>query len=171
MLERFYPNLYVDSLLSIPLDIFPQNHIKGIILDLDNTVTKWNSNVIQPPVKQWFDNLQTMSLPVCLLSNNGEERVVKVARQLAIPYVHRARKPSRVGYYRAFQLLNSNQENTAVIGDQIFTDVWGGNRLGLFTILVKPIEGPEFPGTKISRFFERRLLNRMMKSEKVHNRI
>jgi len=171
MLERFYPNMYINSLASISMDTFSKKDIRGIILDLDKTITKWNQNDIQPDVRLWLELLQAEQISACILSNNGKERVEPVAADLGIPYVFKAGKPKHKGYLHAIKLLDTHQKNTAVIGDQIFTDIWGGNRLGLFTILVKPLEGPEFPGTKISRFFERRLFKIMMKSNAVDIRI
>jgi HAD superfamily phosphatase (TIGR01668 family) len=159
--------MYVKDLLSVPVEILLQNNIKGIILDLDNTVTEWNSNYIRPQVAQWFAELKGMAVKLCILSNNGEERVLKVAEQLSVPYVHRARKPASYGYLRALKIMELRAENTLLIGDQIFTDIWGGNRLGLFTVLVKPLTEKEFPGTKISRFFEKILLKKIMNSKLV----
>ncbi|MDR1615886.1 MAG: YqeG family HAD IIIA-type phosphatase [Syntrophomonadaceae bacterium] len=171
MRSFWYPKMYVKDLLSIPMEILPQNNIKGIILDLDNTVTEWNSNYIRPQVAQWFAELKSRAVQLCILSNNGEERVVKVAEQLNVPYVHRARKPTSYGYLRALKIMGLQAENTLLIGDQIFTDIWGGNRLGLFTVLVKPLNGKEFPGTKVSRFFERILLKKIVSSQLVDVRV
>lgn len=163
MLERFYPKIYVDSLLEVPLDYLKALNIKAFILDLDNTVTEWNSNIVKNEVSVWFDGIAREGFKACILSNNGEQRVLEVAQSLNIPYIHRAQKPRRGGFRRALAAMGAAAHETAVIGDQIFTDVWGGNRAGLYTILVVPINRREFIGTKISRAMESFVLRRLSK--------
>lgn len=163
MLKKLYPQIYVDSLLEVPLDYLKTMQIKAFILDLDNTLTEWNSNVINSEISTWFLKIEREGFKACILSNNGERRVLEVARSLNIPYIPKAQKPRRGGFNRALSVLGTRQCETAVIGDQIFTDVWGGNRAGLFTILVVPIDSREFVGTKISRALERLVLRRLTK--------
>ncbi|MDD3022854.1 MAG: YqeG family HAD IIIA-type phosphatase [Syntrophomonadaceae bacterium] len=163
MLKVLYPKIYVDSLMDVPLDYLKAMQIKGIILDLDNTVTEWNSNIIKSEIEDWFRNIKRTGFKACILSNNGEQRVLEVAQSLNIPYVHRAQKPRRGGFNRALAIMGTKTSETAVIGDQIFTDVLGGNRAGLFTILVMPINKREFMGTKVSRAFEYFVLRRLTK--------
>ncbi|HHW62263.1 MAG TPA: YqeG family HAD IIIA-type phosphatase [Syntrophomonadaceae bacterium] len=166
MSSRLYPCLYVNSLLDIPLEDLEQFNIKAFILDLDNTVTEWNSNKITQEVQEWFQQIKEADFRACILSNNDQQRIVKVAEKLDIPYISRARKPRRGAFYRAITLMGVEPNETAVIGDQIFTDVLGGNRAGLFTILVRPINRREFVGTKISRFAEFFVLRRLYRSRK-----
>lgn len=149
-----YPNIYVNSILDVPLDTLGQLGIQAFILDLDNTLTEWNSNEVKEDIIEWFARIKAAGYKACILSNNGEQRVITVAQILNIPYIFRARKPSRRAFYKAMELMEVQRHQTAVIGDQIFTDVLGGNRAGLFTILVVPIARREFAGTKISRLFE-----------------
>lgn len=164
-MKNLKPDLFVDSLLDIPLEKLKEIPINAFIIDLDNTVTEWNSNFLTDEVNEWFANIREMGFKACLLSNNGEERVMKVAESLNIQYVHRAQKPRRVGFMRAVSIMGSEPRHTAVIGDQIFTDIWGGNRSGLYTILVKPLGWREFVGTKFSRFLEYFVLLRLKRQE------
>jgi len=163
MINKLYPRLYVPALLDIPLEELGEKGIKAFILDLDNTITEWNNNSITEEVRQWFSQVKAAGFKACILSNNGEQRVLQVAKTLAIPYICRAQKPRRGGYYQAVARMEVKPEETAVIGDQIFTDVLGGNRAGLFTILVVPISSREFMGTKISRAMEYFVLRRLRK--------
>lgn len=158
-----YPDLYVDSLLDIPLTELQRKNIKAFILDLDNTITEWNSNHIREEIVTWFKSILDQGFKACILSNNGQERVVQVAQSLGIPFISRAQKPRRGAFRRAVSLMGVKAEETAVIGDQIFTDVLGGNRAGLFTILVVPIARREFVGTKFSRAMEYFVLRRLNK--------
>ncbi len=171
MINRFYPDMYVDDILSIPLDFLLLNKKKGLILDLDNTVTEWNSNFIINEIILWFESLASLKIKACLLSNNNENRVLSIADQLKIPFVYKARKPFNRGYLKALNILGLSSNEVAVVGDQIFTDIWGGNRLGFFTILIKPMSDQEFPGTKVSRFLERRIMKYLMNSTKVDVRL
>lgn len=156
-----YPDIYVNSILDIPLPTLEQLGIKAFILDLDNTLTEWNSNEVREDIIDWFVQIKAAGFKACILSNNGEQRVITVAQILDIPYIFRARKPSRRAFYKAIELMQVQPAETAVIGDQIFTDVLGGNRAGLFTILVMPIARREFAGTKISRLFEYFVLRKL----------
>lgn len=163
MENKLFPNLYVPTILDIPLDELGEKGIKAFILDLDNTITEWNNNSITEEVHQWFNQVEAAGFKACILSNNAEQRVMQVAKSLGIPYIYRAKKPRRGGYYQAVSRMEVKPEETAVIGDQIFTDVWGGNRAGLFTILVVPLSSREFMGTKISRAMEYFVLRRIKK--------
>jgi len=161
MANLLYPRLYVDSLLDIPLDELKKMGIRAFILDLDNTITEWNSNDLRLEVENWFKLIKQQGFKACILSNNAEQRIIQVADKLGIPFVHRARKPRRGSFYKAVNLMGVENQETAVIGDQIFTDILGGNRAELFTILVKPLAKREFYGTKISRTMEFFVLPRL----------
>ncbi len=161
MLKLLYPDIFVESIQEISLEQLNKRKIKGLILDLDNTITLWNSNEISIEVGEWFKVISASGFKACILSNNGEKRILQVARQLDIPYIHRAAKPNPRSFIRAVHLMGIKAEETAVIGDQIFTDVLGGNRAGLYTILVVPLDNREFIGTRISRMMESLLIHKI----------
>ncbi|MEN6347975.1 MAG: YqeG family HAD IIIA-type phosphatase [Syntrophomonas sp.] len=161
MLEILYPQIYVDSLKEIPLEYLKNTKIRAFIFDLDNTITEWNSNIITREITEWFLKIKEEGFKACILSNNGEQRVVEVAGSLGIPYIHRAQKPRVKAFKKALLLMGTDARETAVVGDQVFTDVLGGNRAGLYTILVVPINRREFMGTKISRAMEFFVLRRL----------
>ncbi len=85
MSSRLYPCLYVNSLLDIPLEDLEQFNIKAFILDLDNTVTEWNSNKITQEVQEWFQQIKEADFRACILSNNDQQRIVKVAENWIFP--------------------------------------------------------------------------------------
>ncbi len=165
MLKLLYPDSYVESIHDIALDELQKRQIKGLILDLDNTITLWNSNEISSQVDAWFRKIRSMGFQACILSNNGEKRILTVAQVLDIPYIHRAAKPQPASFLRAVQLMGLKPAEAAVIGDQIFTDVLGGNRAGLYTILVVPLGGREFIGTKISRMMEGLVIHKIREAK------
>lgn len=168
MFNKLYPNMYVNSILDIPLQRLQERKVRAFILDLDNTITEWNSNTIHGPVGDWFALIRNLGFKACILSNNGEDRVLAVASNLDIPFIHRAKKPRRGSFYRAMEMMGVTAQETAVIGDQIFTDILGGNRAGLFTILVAPVARREFFGTKISRAMEKPVLMHLRSLRRRH---
>lgn len=158
--------MYVDTLLDIPLEELEKAGIRAFILDLDNTITEWNSHDLRLEVEAWFSAIKQQGFKACILSNNGEQRILQIAKRLDIPFIHRARKPLRGSFLRAVALMQVKPAEAAVIGDQIFTDILGGNRSGLYTILVKPLAKREFYGTKFSRVMEFFVLHRFNRQHK-----
>lgn len=157
------PDLYVDTLLAIPVQELVGMGIRAIIIDLDNTITEWNSPDLKKEIVEWFESLQQNKIRVCIASNNSQDRVEKIGKSLGIPAIHKAGKPRRKAFLQAMTTLNSNPKTTAVVGDQIFTDILGGNRLNLYTILVQPLNPREFIGTRLVRQVERLILKKCVK--------
>lgn len=148
------PNLVINSVLDLPLNELLMKGYKGIIIDLDNTLTEWNSLTCEPAIEQWLDTAKRMGFSFCIVSNNGSRRVKSLATNWKIHFIPNAIKPRKRAFFRAIELMGTDNENTLVIGDQLFTDILGGNRAGLFTVLVNPLSNKEFIGTKIVRFLE-----------------
>jgi HAD superfamily phosphatase (TIGR01668 family) len=158
------PDLFVNSLQDIPLEELIKRNVRGMIFDLDNTVTEWNNPEIKEEILQWFNELPTCGITACLLSNNKGPRVMEAAGKLNIPYVAKATKPRRQAFRKAMELLKTTPEETVVVGDQIFTDIFGGNRMGLYTVLVSPLSKREFIGTRLMRLAERFVLKKLKKT-------
>ncbi|WP_350345108.1 YqeG family HAD IIIA-type phosphatase [Proteinivorax tanatarense] len=163
MLKKLTPNLYLDSIYELDLEKLKKNDIDTIITDLDNTLVGWNEPSPNSKLMNWFENLTKQGFKVVIVSNNSENRVASFAKEVGLPFISKANKPRRSPFSRAIELTGSKKTSTAVIGDQIFTDVLGGNRSGLFTILVIPINEKEFIGTKIVRQGEKMVLRSLSK--------
>lgn len=161
MISKLYPKLYVANLFQINLDDLKQRGIKAIFFDIDNTIVPWDSHQLAPEIETWFRDVCNHGFKVCFVSNNNEQRVSTLCCSLQVPGVHRAAKPRRKGLRQALALLETDIHEAAFVGDQIFTDVLAGNRLGLYTILVEPLLGKEFIGTKINRQLEKLVLKRI----------
>lgn len=160
-MRLFDADFKVPTILDVPLARLRELGIDSLIIDLDNTVTEWNGRDVGEKAQGWFALVKQQGFSACLVSNNHSgERVAVIAGKLGIPSIHRAGKPWRFAFKRALRVLASTPEKTAVIGDQVFTDVLGGNRMGMVTILVDPISPREFIGTKWVRFLERLLAKR-----------
>lgn len=154
MLKLLYPDVYLSSLFHLDLDLLKQRDIRAILFDLDNTIVPRDGEKLEPAVEKWLQDLLKQGFSLAVVSNNGYQRVNALIGSLSIPAVARAVKPMKRAFKKAMRLLNVEGQNTAVLGDQIFTDILGGNRLKLFTILVQPLEGREFWATSM---FNRRL--------------
>lgn len=162
MLKKLKPKLYVDSIYHIDFEKLKRRGISGIIIDLDNTITEWDNPRLSDQTFDWFIKMKHAGLKACIASNNNHDRVVKAVEKLDIPYVAKAKKPRRGAFKKAMEMMKTKPEQTAVVGDQIFTDILGGNRLNLFTILVVPINTKEFIGTRLVRIMERRVLKSLL---------
>ncbi|WHH59670.1 YqeG family HAD IIIA-type phosphatase [Petroclostridium sp. X23] len=158
MLEILFPSLIVDTIEDIDLKTLQKNNIKGLVIDIDNTLVAWDIKEADQKAMRWIEYLKSQGIKVCLVSNNTEDRVVKFNENLNLFAVHRANKPRKEPFLKALKHLELRPEETAVVGDQVFTDVLGGNRLKMFTILVTPISQKEFPLIKLKRFFEKMVL-------------
>lgn len=155
---RFHPSEYVRSIYEIDLQVLRERGIRGVICDLDNTLIAWDSAGTDAKLRRWLKDVQAAGLKVCIVSNNGNARVADFAKPLGLPFVARAAKPRRRPFQMAMELLGTDPTETAVVGDQVFTDVFGGNRQGLHTILVVPISRREFFGTRLVRMVEQIVL-------------
>ncbi len=156
------PDLYVESIFHLNLQRLKDKNIKGLIIDIDNTLVGWDVKYASEETKQWLLNLKKEGFQVCLVSNNTEDRVVTFNEELKLQAIHRAVKPRRGAFRKAMNMMNTNVKNTAIIGDQLFTDVLGGNRMGIYTILVIPIVSKEFWWTEFVRKIERHVLKRVV---------
>jgi HAD superfamily phosphatase (TIGR01668 family) len=158
----FCPHRMTDSVTQITTAELQERGIEGIILDLDNTLVLWQKEEMAAEVLDWLSALRTEGFKLCILSNSIlSRRSERIAERLECPNVRRARKPSRSGFHRAMQAMETTPATTAIIGDQMFTDIWGGNRTGIYTIMVQPIHPREFIYTRfVSRPLERLLLHR-----------
>ncbi len=152
------PQEYVTSIYHIHLDRLWQAGVRGIVTDLDNTLVAWNSPVAPPKLAAWLDHVRERGFRVCIVSNNDRLRVSSFAEPLGIESLHKARKPRRAAFVRALQKLRTNAGETCMVGDQLFTDILGGNRMGFYTILVRPVHVREFSGTRAIRLLERIVL-------------
>lgn len=158
------PNMRVDSVFEIDLEGLYAKGYRGIITDLDNTLVGAKAPSATPKLVEWFDKVKKCGFKLVIVSNNNLDRVSVFADPLNIEFVHAARKPAGSAFHRAMEMMKLTQKETIVVGDQMMTDVFGGNRLGLFTILVLPISmGDEGFGTRINRRLERFVKRRLGK--------
>lgn len=132
--------------------------IEALMLDLDNTLVPWGEDAPPPAVTAWLAGLRQAGIPACLVSNNLSGRVRRAARLLDLPVAAGRFKPSAAKLRRALAIMGTAPARTAMVGDQLFTDVLAGNRLGVPTILVAPLDPREPLRLRLVRALERRVL-------------
>lgn len=158
-MKIFEPDLYVRDISGINIERLKEMGIKGVIVDIDNTLVPHNFPTPSDENKSFFDKLKNAGIRACLVSNNSRDRVLGFNGELNLPIVYRAKKPLKFSYKKAMRLMGVKRENTACIGDQLFIDVLGGRRMGLYTILVKPIsEKGEGAFLRFKRAMEKKLM-------------
>jgi uncharacterized protein len=163
MLKRFLPDEHVRSVFEIDIDELVKKGIKGIITDLDNTLVEWDRPEATPELKDWFENIKRKGIAVTIVSNNNEDRVKKFSDPLGIQFISAARKPLGSAFKKALKTMSLSKNEVVVIGDQLLTDVLGGNRQKLHTILVVPVAQTDGIFTRLNRSIERKILSYMKK--------
>jgi hypothetical protein len=159
MLELLRPSQVCPAVWEVEPAPLAAAGIKGLILDLDNTLVNWNSQQVRPQVAAWLEQARQAGLALCISSNaHSPRRVRRMAERLGVLCITGAGKPRASAFLRPAALMGTSPQSTAVIGDQLFTDILGGNRVGMYTVLVRPLGVWEFPGTMIVRLAERLLL-------------
>ncbi len=158
MRKLLVPNLHLNNIFEVDAEKLKALGIKGIITDMDNTLVPWSDRAVYPRLSEWFASLKNMGFKLFIVSNNSKDRGGQLARDLNIPAIWYAVKPRRRAFRKALEQMDLSAGEVAVIGDQIFTDVLGGNRLGLYTIHVMPISEKEFIWTKLMRMLERLII-------------
>ncbi|MDQ0190507.1 YqeG family HAD IIIA-type phosphatase [Alicyclobacillus cycloheptanicus] len=154
-LTELTPNEYVSSVYDIDLDKLRDMGKRVILTDLDNTLVPWNHKDAPASLQSWIRLAQERGFRLCIISNNRGARVAAFAKRVGIPAVGAARKPKPRAFLQALEELGAKPEEAVMVGDQLFTDVRGGNRCGLYTILVLPIDPVEWWGTRLVRQAER----------------
>lgn len=162
---NIYPKEYLNNILEINMDLLQKNNVKALILDVDNTLIDFYRNILEGTEK-WCEELKKQGIKMCILSNsNQKEKVEYVAKKLDLPYFNLATKPLKRGFKKAQKLLDVPNENIAVIGDQIFTDIIGANRCKMIPILVKPLAQKDIFITKLKRPLEEYIIKKYEKQK------
>lgn len=160
MLEKFFPDLIIDKVQDIDMETLIKKNIKGLVLDIDNTLVPTHVKEANEGVVKWIQKVKSAGLKVCIVSNASKKRVIKFNEKLRVFAIHRASKPGSKAFVKAAKLMNIQNNEVAVIGDQVFTDIYGGNRVNMFTILVKPLDRKEFFFVRLKRKPEKMILER-----------
>ncbi len=157
-MKIFKPDIYIKKAIDLDMQDLWERGIRGIVLDVDNTLVPHNFMEITPEARSFADALKAQGFKVIVLSNNSEERVRPMAEGLGLPFFYKTLKPKKKFYRLAMEEMGTTPKTTAGIGDQFLTDVWGANRSGLLSVLVHPIvEANETTFIVLKRKFEKYL--------------
>ena len=157
-----YPKKYINNVLEISADFLKEENINGLILDVDNTLL-FNDRKMLTGLTQLVENMKKNNIKLCILSNtNKKDKVDKLSKDLKVPYIFFAKKPLKGGFKKAAKILNMKNENIAVVGDQIFTDVIGANRMNMYPILTKPLSQTDILITRIKRPLEEYIIKKYL---------
>lgn len=134
------PDIKLDKITDITSEILYRFDIKGLMLDVDNTMSTHHGTVLTEGLLEWIDYMRQSGIELIVLSNSKRWRIEPFAKRISLPFISLAAKPLPFGYLRAVKALGFKRKNTAIVGDQIFTDVLGGNAVGVKSILLTPIK-------------------------------
>ena len=153
--HSFVPDIMFDSVFDITPEALMEKGIRAVVLDIDNTLVTYGVAEPTDEVIAWIDSLKAAGLHVAIASNNHEPRVALFNQKIGVFTTWESKKPSSRSVKAACAHFGVKAEETVVIGDQIFTDVWCARNAGAMAILVKPIPYPENLFFKCKRILEK----------------
>lgn len=166
ILERFFPDLYIRSVYELPLEELKARGIRGLVFDIDNTIAPFDLAEPEENLIELFQFLKGQGFRIAILSNNNKKRVGLFNETLGVFAVHKAGKPGTRKLKKAINLMRLTPEKTAMIGDQVFTDMWCGHRAGAYCIMTAPVCDRDQFVTKIKRGMERQVMKVYFRSLK-----
>ena len=163
-MNYFYPDAYQKSIYTINYDKLKENGIKCLLFDLDNTCVHYIYITPTKKLKNLFDKLSEQGFKVIIFSNSPKERLSPFKKELKVDCCAKAGKPRKKNFIKILDLYKYDLSEVAIIGDQLVTDIYGGNKVGITTVLVNPMSNIDMPFTKIHRYIERKKINKMTKA-------
>lgn len=157
------PDGYARALPEVSLEALAAQGIRGIIVDLDNTLVAYRESRVAPEVADWVRRARAGGFGVVLVSNNWSERVAAIGAHLDVPTVPSAMKPLPAAFLRALRVLGTRRHETVVVGDQLLTDILGAKIVGMRAILTEPLTESGFVTTRMMRVVERAVLRLVRK--------
>lgn len=158
-MSLFYPSIMLNHISDISPEQLKKLKITALMLDVDNTLATHNNPEPDAKVMQWLELMRKNGIRLVIASNNSGKRVSAFAEKLGLDFVSRAAKPLPIGFMVAAKRMKLPIENVGIVGDQIFTDILGGNLFGAKTFLVKPIEPEKSLPFRFKRKLEKPILN------------
>ena len=137
--------------------------IRGILLDIDNTLEPYEHPLPGEHVIAWLDSLKAAGISAAIVSNNGRDRVERFNEKLGLPAYYKAKKPFKRNLLRAISDMGTSLTETVLMGDQVFTDVWAAHNAGIMAILVPPINDKRDIFTRFKRLLERPIIRKYEK--------
>lgn len=160
-MEKYIPDMYQKSIYTVDYQKLINRGVKCILFDLDNTLVPYHIKHANEKILELFNKLREMGLKVIIFSNSPKKRLNVFNKELAVDCFPGARKPSKKGFESVLNKYKYSITEVAIIGDQLLTDIVGGNRVGITTVLVNPVSTKDPYWTKPNRFFERKIMKRL----------
>ena len=154
----FKPDIKLHGITDITVELLNKYNIKALLLDVDNTMSTHHGTILTDGLMEWIVNMQQNNIKLMVLSNSKKKRIEPFAARIGLPFISLGCKPLPTGYLRGVKALQEKRKSVAIVGDQIFTDILGGNLVGINSILLKPIKLETQTSFKIRRYFENKLL-------------
>jgi HAD superfamily phosphatase (TIGR01668 family) len=154
------PDYYYESVFLIPYNELWEKNIRGLIYDLDNTLTAFDEKLPPAKIVALLNRLEKTGFQICLLTNNTQKRLNGFNENLNIKGIANGLKPFARGVRGAMKIMGTSRSETVIIGDQLLSDVWAGKNAGITTILVKPITERDFLFVRVKRVLERFMLRK-----------
>ena len=167
MALKFVPEYYFKTFNEASADFLASIGVKGIVLDVDNTLEPYENPLPGDHVKQWISELREQGISAAIVSNNGGERINLFNSELGLPAYYKAKKPFKKNVLNAMKDMGTDKTNTILMGDQVFTDVWAAHNTGIRAILVPPIKDKTDVFTKFKRLLEKPILKKYKKRNSV----
>lgn len=158
MLKILFPSQYLGSIFELKIEELLAQGIKGIIFDIDNTLVPYDEPEPTPAIIELFERIRASGIQITLVSNNTEDRVLRFNEKIKVFALHKSRKPLPKSFNKALKLMNCKPHEAVIVGDQIFTDVLGGNVAKIPAILVVPVSDKDERITKIKRGLEKKVI-------------
>lgn len=162
-MDKLIPDMYQKSIYHIDYEKLKSDGIKCLLFDLDNTCVPTKEKNPNKKLIEQFDKLKDLGFKVIIFSNAGKKRLKPFKKTLDVDCSYSSRKPLKGKFNKIMKKFGYDLSETAIIGDQLFTDILGGNKVGIKTILINPMSSYDLPITKISRMFERKVIKKMSK--------
>ncbi len=155
----FKPDIKLNKVTDITVELLDKFNIKALILDVDNTLSTHHGEFLTDGLPEWLNYMKSNGIMLTVLSNSKEKRVKPFAEKINLDYISLGLKPLPFGYLRAVKALGICRKNTAIVGDQIFTDIIGGKGVGVKTILLTPIKPEDGWSFKLRRKIEKKIIS------------
>lgn len=160
-MEKYIPDMYQQSIYTIDYQKLLDKGIKCLLFDLDNTLVPVTNRQPTKKVKDLFDDLKNKGFKVIIFSNSGRKRLKPFKEELNVDCCASACKPLKKKFLLILKEYHYSINEVAIIGDQILTDILGGNNIGILTVLVNPISNKDFLITKFNRIREKRIMKKL----------
>ena len=151
------PNIKLHGITDITVELLEQHDIKALLLDVDNTMSTHHGTVLTDGLMEWIAKMSDSGIKLMVLSNSKRFRIEPFAARIGLPFISLGCKPLPTGYLRGVKALGEKRKNVAIVGDQIFTDILGGNIVGVKSILLTPIKLEDGWSFKVRRKLEKKL--------------